>query len=58
MQDIVTVLISLSLVDQVPSYKTNFTWLDLVFEKFAYLDMLFNHDRAATTGSANNVNDK
>ena len=40
-QDILAKLELQSIQDQVPTYKTNFTWVDKVFDTFAYLGMLF-----------------
>ena len=39
-------VVSFSIGDEVPSYKTNFTWLDKVFYKFADLGMLFIFQKA------------
>ena len=46
---------TLSLADQVPSCNTNFNRMNQVFEKFAYLDMLFTLKKAATVSSMSNV---
>ena len=44
---------ALFLADQVPSCDTNFTWDNLVYEKFAYLDMLFILEKADSKSMSN-----
>ena len=52
--DIFTTVLSLSIGDEVPSDEINFTWLDKVFCKFGYFDILFILQKVETASSVSN----
>ena len=58
MPDIFAKVVPLPIEDQVPFYKTNFTWLNKVSYKFDYLGMSFIFRKADTAGRVSNVKNK